>query len=424
MKNLKPGKLNTDLLKYTAFFFAFVSLYNFLIVCRCSLWQVDTITYTYHLPDFSFGFVTKVLPGAIYHLFFKEVEPLQLNIYLNCLMLVFFAFVAFALAKLVTSRSSKGSRRTLTVLSIFYLSGPCTFAIFTRELGMLDFYWLLFSVIFLLLVSNKYLKFAVPLIFVLSLLVHFSFVFCYFIFYILILLYRITKAEKKAERISLTVVMVLGIAAVIALALYLIAGEHNNLVYSIDEFHKALDARNKFTKDTYYIYYDYAFYKQYEIPTGSFAEVMKQPLVGGDSFFASLINPIYYQLKIIYLSYLYLPERLLNLIGLLALLAPVCFILFRFWAQKIKVSDNRFQKALYVLMILQFPFTACFGLLFSPDVSRLLTHAFLIQFTLFLYHLYGEDADFAITLQKHRVPKLIALAVYYAVYALTYINPY
>lgn len=339
-------------------------------------------------------------------------------------MLVFFAFVAFAIAKLVTSRSSEGSRRTLTVLSVFYLSGPCTFAIFTRELGMLDFYWLLFSVIFLLLVSNKYLKFAVPLIFVLSLLVHFSFVFCYFIFYILVLFYRIVNVEQKKERVSLIVILALSVAGVIALALYLIANEHNNLVYSIDEFHKQLDARNKFTKDTYYIYYDYAFYKKLEIGEYSFAEIVKHPLIEGDSRLAVLINQVYFQLEMIRDSYLYVGNRLKQLICLLALIAPLYGVCIKYWVGKMKTNTQKSKKFLFLLMILQFPLTAGFGLCFSPDVSRWLTHALLIQLTLLFYVIYHECDAFAIEIKKHKVIKLIVLAAYFIVYALTFINPY
>ncbi|MBR2590434.1 MAG: hypothetical protein IKE65_05875 [Clostridia bacterium] len=423
MKNLKIKKPNIDLLKYTACFFAFVVLYNFLIINKCHLWSVDMITYTFHLVDFSFGFASKLLPGAIYHLFFKEVYSEQLNIYLTALMLVLFAFVAFCLAKLILSRKSAQSRKTLCVLSLFFLSGPCTFAVFTDELGMLDTYWLFFSALFLILVANKYLKFALPLIFVLSLLVHFSFIFCYFIFFSLILLYRIVCEKDKKERISLIIVFALGILAVAALGLFLLLKEQDNLVYTMQAFNKELDARNRFTNNTYYVYYDYAFYKHYEIGSASFAGIMKQPLIQGDSLIASLINPIYFQLRMMYASYLEEPKRFAQLAGLVLLLCPLCVISFRYWIKKMKTA-RKAQKAVYWLMLLQFPITLVFCLCFSPDVSRWLSHAFLIQFALFFYVIYHQKEELEIKIEKNRVLKGILIGVYFVVYAFTYINPF
>ena len=55
------------------------------------------------------------------------------------------------------------------------------------------------------------------------------------------------------------------------------------------------------------------------------------------------------------------------------------------------LRDNRLQRFCVFLMMVQFPFTAIFGCLFSPDVIRWVTHAFLVFFTMLLYLLYHEE---------------------------------
>lgn len=422
MQKLKQ-KQNIDFIKYTLFFFCFVVLYNFLIVNKCHLWSVDNITYTYYLVDYSFGFTTKMLPGAIYHLFFKEVYTKQLNICLTILMLLFFAFVAFSLAKIMVSRREAASRNTLFVLALFFLAGPCTFAVFIDKLGMLDAYWLLFSALFLICVSNRYLKYAIPLVFVLTILVHFSSVLCYIVFYSILLLYRLVHIEQKKEKVGIGIVFAVSIVLVLALGAYFIVEEKNNLVYNLQDFNKQLDARYHYDNHPYYLYYDYSLYKHYDLENASYAQILKTPLIQSTNLFARVINTVYHQLKIVYAMYENCPRVLAQLAFMLLLISPIYCIITAYWIRKIK-STQKYKKWIFILCILQFPFTAGVGLCFSPDVSRWLSHAFLIQFTLFLYVIYDQKDELTVQLTATSFVQKVMIVLYYAMYAMTYVNPY
>ena len=51
-------------------FFAFIVIYNFVFVDKpFEFSSLCDVTYAYHLVDFSVGFCTKLLPGAIYNFF-------------------------------------------------------------------------------------------------------------------------------------------------------------------------------------------------------------------------------------------------------------------------------------------------------------------------------------------------------------------
>ena len=194
---------------YFTFFFAFIVIYNHLFIAPISEWRVDASTYSHHLVDYSMGFCTKLLPGAIYHLFFKEVYENQLNLYLIILMLIFFAVLSLSVASVVAAQKTKNERSAMTILAMFFLSGPSTFAIHTEQFGMLDTYWLYFGAVFFLIIRNKYLKYLIPLVFIASLLIHFSSALCALIAFALVLLYESCFAEKKGERIGYVIIFVL-----------------------------------------------------------------------------------------------------------------------------------------------------------------------------------------------------------------------
>lgn len=420
----KKRDLKIDLIKYSLFFFAFVVLYNFVVVNKCTLWTVDRITYTYHLPDYSFGFTTKLLPGAIYHLFFKEVYTKQLNIYLTCLMLVFFAFLAFCLAKLVTSRKTVQSKNTLFVLSLFFLTGPCSFAVFTAELGMLDVYWLFFSALFLGFVSNKYLKFAIPVLFVLSILVHFSCVLNCLILYCLIMFYRILKCTDNKERKAFVLILFSCIGLTAFLFIYFVMNEKNNLVYSMAGFNRELQNRHRYSKDIYDVYYDYSLYKYYEQGTDSFSRARSHPVIHADGFFANLINSVAAQFLLNFYMLSSKPTLLVQLGFMILLLLPLFFIVFNFWKTKLRKCSLKAQKLFCICAIVQPFFTLLGGMSSSVDGSRWLSHAFLICFTLFFYVIYSEEKEFSIEFETNQYTRIVMITVYFVIYALTYVNPY
>ena len=363
-----------------------------------------------------------MLPGAVYHLFFKDVYLEQLNVYLTILVMLFFACVALLLAKMVVTQPTQSQRNTLLVLIIFYLSGPCTFSIFTYQLGILDFYWLPLSALFMLLVSNKYLKYLIPLIFALSILVHFSCFLSYLILYSLILLFRIATAEDKKEKRGFLIVFACSLVLSLVLTVYFITHEQNNLTYSFDAFHREQQKRTLSFDEIYRIYYDDALYKYYEEGNISFERARSVPLLTGTGAFAQIINGVYAQFKKTMDMYDAARGFRLRFFFSAGLLAPLYALFVKYWARKIK-EGSRLQKITCCLCIVQFPFTML-GALFSPDVSRFLTHAFLIQFTLFFYVLFKEKETNVI---KALLPRFIGsreVLIYYLIYAITFFDPY
>ena len=374
---------------YFIFFYALIFSYHVLIAGGpIGDWTVDTATYTHHLVAYSFGFCTKFLPGAIYHVFFKEVYAQQLNIYLRVLTLLFFAALAFFMARVMTLKKDKTEKKTLLVLLLFYLTGPCTFAIFTQQAGMLDFYWLLFGALFFFAVNNKYLKYLTPLVFVLAMLINFSSLVTYVALFALVLLYEALSNENAKARTGYGIIFVISVCVVAALFMYFLLYENANLKYDMQGFNAEISRRDK-ENYNYFVYFDYALYKYFDGGSGVNKYVIKDitaflPSLG-EKLPPTVAKPIASVLSLfaftrtIYIGYLYY----IIAFELIAL-APLLVLFAAFWIHLIK-KNKGLKRLVFIIALLQFYVTFIAGTLSSVDVGRWCTHAFLVQFTFVIY---------------------------------------
>lgn len=115
--------------RFGLFFFVFLMAYSFIVSGNMQVWKVDDLTYSFHVVDFSMGFCTKLLPGAVCNFLFDEVTEAKVSTYLNILVAFCFLLVSLLLEKIVLS-TGKEYRTPLIFLIAFFLTGPATFSIY------------------------------------------------------------------------------------------------------------------------------------------------------------------------------------------------------------------------------------------------------------------------------------------------------
>ncbi len=403
--------------RFAVFFFLYVVLYNYLIVNRLTFWKTSDITYAYHLVDFRLGFRASLLPGAIFNsLFGQHVSRTTATVYETVLLLLFFAGVAVLLDRLLC-RVEQEKRRSAFLLILFYLSGPFTFSAFTDGLGMRDVYWLFFSWVFCFILDNKGFRFLIPILFGLSLLVHFSSVLNYLLLFSILLLYRISIEPQKNTKRCYILIFILSILATSGLFLFFLSGYAKDLPLSIDEFHQMLQEKGS----NYFLYYDSALYNIYDgddfIPPAVFD--VESPVL-------RVIQTVYYRCFLtLKLLTKYYKDSLVRF-ALTLLLVPVLCLLYKHLSHFMKqAKDNKLKRFSIFLMMVQFPFTAVLGCLLSTDVIRWFTHAFLIHFTMVIYVMYHEEAfRLPLLADIDRLKQLPATWVYFFAYALVNSCPY
>ena len=405
VKGIKQNLISRH--RFAIVFFVTIVLYNFVIVGRLKPWHVSDITFTYHIVDYSVGFRSQLLPGAVFYGIFGEHSTRNIaTIYETVLLLLFFAGISLLLEKLM--RSVDIDKKCSAVLLIFFfLTGSFTFSIFTDELGMLDVYWLFFSLLFFFFIRNRILRWVIPVLYILSLLIHFSAVINYIVLFSIILLYEASLSEKK-QKLVFFIIFSVSMFVTTGLFVYFLRYHTENLKLTIDEFHDMQNSRGS----EYYVYYDYSFFNSY-----GERSVVSPEVLGIESPFVRVVKMICEKCKFTFFSYSNCIEKsVLNLLTAVLLLFPILIFIYKhlIWFFN-GIDDNKLKKFCVFLVMSQFPFTAVFGCMFSPDVIRWFTHAFLIFFSLTLYLIYKEN-QFAVSVlsdmdKYKRNPSLLIYAV-------------
>ncbi|MCR5041361.1 MAG: hypothetical protein K6C36_04580 [Clostridia bacterium] len=369
--------------RFLFFFFVYVVLYNYVVVTRFEYTGVNWITYPYFLVDYrTMGFRSQLLPGSVFYGIFGERSNEDVAAAVNtALLLVIFFGIALLLERFVKN-VGPGLRSSAVLLAVFYLSGMFTFSIFTDLPGMLDVYWVFFSVLFFVFLKNRLLRWLIPALYVLSMLIHFSSVIGCIILFSIVLLYEIASARDRKSRTVFLVVFALSMLSTILVFGYFLIHNEDGLPMTLEEFDEMLLSRG----GKYTWYYDYAFYN---IHRGK--EVVPSSVFAIESPVLRIVSTVRH--RIIFNIGLLAEEksqtfRVLSLSAMILVPAAVFYYrrLLRFFG---RLKGEPLKRFCVFLMMVQVPVTAA-GCLFSVDLVRWLSHAFLIAFTLLLYLLYNE----------------------------------
>ena len=227
---------------YMLCIFAFLLIYSFVVSGGCRLWQVDEYDYTLHVVDYSMGFCRKFIVGVLYGFFCGDYNNQAVSIYETVLTVLMFFGVAALCEKLIL-KTRADNRRAVIVLILFFLTGPCTFAIYIKQLGMYDVYWIYFSIMMLLVIVHKAtVPLAVPL-FALFVMVYYASMFCYVPAFLLLLVYKCSLEKSRGAKALYASVFIASTVVAVGLSLYFLINERSNLTYSMEEMNKILLSR-------------------------------------------------------------------------------------------------------------------------------------------------------------------------------------
>ena len=365
-------------------FFLFLSVYHVLIVNQLNAWKLSDMLYSILCVDFSFGFASKLLPGAIFNAVFGAHASRE-TAEIFTVALVFLVFIGVAaFGDIFMRRVPDKHKNTALVLLLLFMSGAYTFSIFTKSLGIIDTYWLVFFLLFFVFLENKILRFLIPLVFVGALMIHFAALVFFIPIVAIILLYRASVAKSKGDRAVYISIFTISVIAT-AVFFFLLVLNETQTVCPIDEFRAKLLERGADNSR----YYDYSFFHLIDgrnfIPES--VEATKSPLLK----FAKLF---YYQIKITYdLLKADVVHGVVTTVTGILVLAPVIAIFIKTHLEVLKSKENGLRRFCAFLMLVQIPFVFVTALLFavSVDMTRYYTHLFLGAFMCFLTVLFYEE---------------------------------
>ena len=399
--------------KHTWFFciFLFILFYN-LVAVGVNPWNSTNVYYSFYLIDFSFGFCTKILPGAIYNFLFDDTSPGTAYTYNVILFVLLIALVAYILERLIMS-FEKENRKTLIFILLFFVSGPLTFSLLAQVPGTYDYYWLLFATLSLLCLSDKKLYiFIIPLS-LLAVITNYGYLIVQLPFLLLLMIYKSALLNDEKSRIFLRFIAVITLIMSFSLGLYFVFFENANLVYSKEECVEIFRERGFTGEPDYFLITLY---------NDDFFNVMENDF--DEKVFASAQSPIEYSLLTLYLRIKLAIEKIhiKSAIIPLMLASPCVSLFFVYFRKKVKEERNKTKKLTLLCFIPVSVAVIIFSMFLSMDIIRFIGHSFILLFTSFLYVLYNEKDVEYIRKTIKKVPVFLTL-FYIAFYLVTIMSP-
>lgn len=378
-------------------------------------WTVNNVMYSFYVVDFSIGFCSRLLQGAIVNWIFGSANETNITIFLNVMMV--FTFMIYShLAEKVLLNIDAEFRKSAVLFLMLFFTGPCTFSIFVKVVGLIDFFWVFSTAIFFLIIKKKQLYFLIVPLFVFMVLIYYASLLSYVPFLALMVLYTISCAKEGKERKYLTVVFFVSVIAAFLLGVYFVAFERSDLNYSLEEFNEFLMSRGV-NKD-HLFYLDYALYRK--IPAGhyghlDFVEAYSEQTTDSPFTVFAVIRQ-----QILNNSKIFVFTESTPIICLL--LAPIVFYIYRFIIKKIKQErENKLRCFTLICVLLLFPTTIITVLVFfSMDLVRWVTNAFIALFVSFFYILYKDgNKGWEIVHKDVQSINIYMFMPYYLIYAFT-----
>lgn len=399
--------------------FLFIILYQWFIINNGSLWWVNPTTYALYVLDYSMGFCTRILPGAVYMALVGKYDYRCMSAFVMVFFLALLVLLSYFAEKLYAAADGK-ERKTALVLLFFFLTGPFTFGLFANTFGMLDFYWCFLFVAALLLLPKRRLKWMLPVFPACMIFVHYAAAFSYAALLLIMILFAAAKTEDRREKREYYVLFVLCALVTAALAGYFLVFDIENVAYPLEELDRIL------REERGALFPEYVESALYRLTDPDVAEKANDVgLYAADPNASGLVRFIQWFVFFIHgaLSFAHSYDRLLFpvLLELPAVVFLLALLISWFRARK----GNKELRFVALLMILFFFGGNMVAFLFAADNFRWMCHAVTgLFFSAFTALCCDYREGFRKAHAYLRRAGLPLTMVYAVAYALTTMDPY
>ena len=147
--------------------FVFVMAYQILVGNNLAPWRLNEHFITFYTVDYGMGFCSRFLPGAVYRLFSDQVNVSVLSAFSSAFLVLFFLALCFLLERVLLQAPRKEQTVCLFMILLF-ISGPASFTLFVKWLGVIDVYWIYLCLLFVFALANRRAWFLIPVLLLLA----------------------------------------------------------------------------------------------------------------------------------------------------------------------------------------------------------------------------------------------------------------
>lgn len=396
---------------YLPFYFLIFIAYNFFVTASMNPMGLSDVCYPYFLVDFSMGFCSKLLPGAIYNFFFDNTSKEAVFAF-NTVVFLSFVLIVLALLEKLLLRFEEKNRKSIMLLTVFFLTGISTFPMYVYKMGSLDSFWMYFTVLSVLFLADKRLYLLIIPSSLMVIMVNFGSLFVYIPFILLLMIYKTTVIQDKKEIVLLWIVAAVTLVSTVLLSGYFVIYEKNNLVYTFEEFSAILNERGY---EGISKYYATALYPEPYYENVDYAGIN------------SIESPLPRTLYFLYQRLLFTLRAIgfKNGIAPMLLCLPVVAAVFLCFKALLKNENGSgLKKAVIILMSLMFFLSIAACAAFSADVVRFTGHAYTLLLASLFYVMYYEREKIAdcLSVLLSKIPQFVII-IYTLVYAFMVFDP-
>lgn len=385
----------------------------FIIFCvqaflnRGMILNMENDFYSYYLVDFSMGINSRLLVGSIVELFTDNPTAEWLKGFMIAVLVLVMLGVSIFIGRVIRC-ANKEYKNVLYVFVLFFVFGTFTMYGFSRYFGLIDIYMFAVSLISVACLTNKYLRWLVPLLSVAGVFIYFNYIYTFFLAVIGAAFYfAVTKKEKK----SYLVIFIASAILCVAATYFCVFEGQNHMSVTFEEMWKIMEQKSgiEFTYEEVRPLELYFFRSASDAATGyefsnmTVTEMLKLLLLAvtgqieGMSFGSDVDG----------------------LISLVAILAVIVAGLIAVWVLCIKNSETKLQKFVFSCFALAMLFIPI-SCIITTDYSRMVQAGVLNQFLFIFLMFITKDKAFEKTLDQLKQffkGKEILLVIYFLVYA-------
>ncbi len=187
--------------KYEIMFFLFIS-FEFITMITPPDKISQSIT-TQYLTTYEFGFAGHCLVGSFLTLFTKYITYKSIYIMAITSAVLLITLVSFLLGKVIRN-SEDEIKNAMVIFTFLFLFSPFSITyLYGFHFSRFDTYWLMLTLLSIMVINKKYLRFLIPVFLAAAMLIHHGYISNYMPAVAIPLLYEMYKSKYKKDKVFL-----------------------------------------------------------------------------------------------------------------------------------------------------------------------------------------------------------------------------
>lgn len=189
--------------KYEIFIFA-ILMFEFVVLCP-SITNVNPWTFSYYYFSYQdLGFNSRFFIGSVFKIFSNYISTSALYLCIIVIIICVNAFVSVFLGNILR-RCSRENVYSLEMFLILFLASPVSlsFLFIANNFGRLDMYLIVFTIVMILLLRDRILKWFIPFLSIIAIATHQGYLLTYMPVIIILLIYNIYKGKLQKRHLFL-----------------------------------------------------------------------------------------------------------------------------------------------------------------------------------------------------------------------------